>query len=326
MTDDVSIRRAARHDLPAIVALARRALGWSDTDTAFLEWKHFENPFGVSPMWVAVAGDRIVGFRTFLRWEFVTPAGEVLRAARAVDTATDPSFQGRGIFTRLTLDAVASLPDEGVELIFNTPNGKSLPGYLKMGWREVGRLALSVMPTSWRFPAVVATARQAAGRWPLPTTRGESPLEVFAQDGLDDLLAAQPSGRALRTRRTRQFLLWRYGNEARGYRVALLGDGDLAAGFAVFRRRRRGRAVEGVVCDVLAPHGHEPTIRRLVREVAGMADADYLIRLDRRAVTGDPVVRLPGAGPVLACRPLDATVAPSDPRAWALSMGDVELF
>ena len=50
MTDDVSIRRAAHHDLPAIVALARRALGWTDTDTAFLEWKHFENPFGVSPM------------------------------------------------------------------------------------------------------------------------------------------------------------------------------------------------------------------------------------------------------------------------------------
>jgi hypothetical protein len=250
----------------------------------------------------------------------------VLRAARAVDTATDPAFQGRGIFTRLTLDALASLPDEGVQLIFNTPNGKSLPGYLKMGWHEVGRLALAVMPTSGRFPVVVATARQAAGRWPLATDRGESPLEVFAHDDLDVLLAAQPAVAALRTRRTRRFLSWRYGNEALGYRVALLEEGELAAGFAVFRRRRRGRAVEAVLCDVLAPHGHDPTLRRLVRQVAGLADADYLIRLDRRAVTRDPFLRLPGAGPVLACRPLDETAAPTDRRAWALTMGDVELF
>ena len=78
-------------------------------------------------MWVALAGSRVVGFRAFLRWELVGPDGRVRYAARAVDTATDPDFQGRGIFTRLTLEALDALPADGVELVFNTPNARASP-------------------------------------------------------------------------------------------------------------------------------------------------------------------------------------------------------
>jgi len=170
------------------------------TTPVSLEWKHLENPFGVSPMWIALADDRVVGFRTFLRWQFVTPTGEIVHAVRAVDTATDPDHQGQGIFTRLTLDGLAELPDEGVALVFNTPNEKSLPGYLKMGWRELGRLPVVVQPTSLRFPRVIVTARRSAGRWPLPATAGEDPGDALADDGaLEALLASQPPPRGLAT-------------------------------------------------------------------------------------------------------------------------------
>ena len=103
MTNDLVVRRAAAADFSGVLALARRALGWTDDDARFLDWKHLENPFGASLMWVALDGERIVGFRAFLRWEFNTPEGRTVIAARAVDTATDPDYQGRGIFTRLTL-------------------------------------------------------------------------------------------------------------------------------------------------------------------------------------------------------------------------------
>jgi hypothetical protein len=83
--------------------------------------------------------------------------------------------------------------------------------------------------------------------------------------------------------------------------------------------------VEGVLCDVLAPHGDRRVAVRLARKVARLAAADYLIRVDRRRVTDEPFVRLPRVGPVLACRPLDASPAP-ELSAWALTMGDVELF
>ena len=109
MVDGIVTRRASRDDFPAVLELLRRALGWVDDDARFLEWKHLQNPFGESPMWVALAGARVVGFRAFLRWELVGPDGRVRHAARAVDTATDPDFEGRGIFTRLTLEALDAL-------------------------------------------------------------------------------------------------------------------------------------------------------------------------------------------------------------------------
>jgi hypothetical protein len=94
---------------------------------------------------------------------------------------------------------------------------------------------------------------------------------------------------------------------------------------AVFRRRRRGEAVEGVVCEVLAPGGDRKAESELLRQVRQAADADYLLRLDPRPVTRGPFVRLPRVGPVLACRALGTASAP-DLSGWALTMGDVELF
>ncbi len=237
----VTTRPASADDFPGVLDLARRALGWVDDDARFLEWKHRENPFGASPMWIALDGDRTVGFRTFLRWEFVTPDGHTVRAARAVDTATDPDYQGQGIFTRLTLQAIDELPADGVTLIFNTPNAKSLPGYRKMGWRELGRLGVVVKPTSARFPLVIATARRPAGRSPLPTVLGEAPADAFADSAaVQALLDSLPPIDGLSTRRTPGYLAWRYGHEPLGYRVMLRGT-TVADGVAVFRRRQTGQ-------------------------------------------------------------------------------------
>ena len=285
-----------------------------------------QNPFGVSPMWVAESEGRVVGFRTFLRWELVHPDGATLRAVRAVDTATDPDFQGRGIFTRLTLEAVEELTAEGVDLVFNTPNEKSRPGYLKMGWREVGRLPVGLRPASWRFPFLIATARTSAGRHPVPTGAGVAPLDALAdRAAVERLLDSDASRPGLATRRTFEFLSWRYGNPALGYRVAL-ADSSIDEGCVAFRLRRRGRAVEAVICDLLLPGRRQDAARKLLRQVSGKTRADYLLRLDTPAAVGGRFVRVGSMGPTLVCRPLAGDRDLLDPRAWALDMGDVELF
>ena len=323
--DELTTRRAVDADLDSILELARRALGWSDDDTAFLRWKHFDNAFGVSPMWVALDGERVAGFRSFMRWEFSAPGRERLRAARAVDTATDPDYQGRGIFTRLTLEAIEELRDEGVAFIFNTPNEKSRPGYLKMGWREVGRLPVAVTPARARAALVLHTARASAGRWPVVTSVGEAPADVFADAaGLTELLDSQPPPRACATRRSVEFLTWRYGYEPLGYRVVLLGS-SARSGVAVFRCRRRGQAVEAAVCDVIVP-GDDPRARgRVLRRLRAAVDADYLMAIDPRPIGPGPLVRVPRLGPILTARAL-ADTPPVALRDWALTLGDVELF
>lgn len=108
-TDDLEIRRATDDDRPAVIDLCRASLGWKagDPNEAFFAWKHDQNAFGTSPAWVAVTPDgTLAGLRVFLRWRFRRPDGSTFDAVRAVDTATHPDWQGRGIFTRLTLGAL----------------------------------------------------------------------------------------------------------------------------------------------------------------------------------------------------------------------------
>jgi len=86
----LDIRPATPDDRAAILTLLQRSLGWDDDPRyeQLFRWKHETNAFGPSPTWVAVDGDRIAGVRMFMRWEFVR-GGQVLRAVRAVDTATE---------------------------------------------------------------------------------------------------------------------------------------------------------------------------------------------------------------------------------------------
>ena len=131
MSDDgLTIRRAEPGDRKGILALLAASLGRDGSDPRYEQlyaWKHEQNAFGRSPAWVACDGERLAGVRILMPWEFRRGAVTV-RAVRAVDTATHPDYQGRGIFTRLTLHAIDELREEGVDFVFNTPNDQSRPG------------------------------------------------------------------------------------------------------------------------------------------------------------------------------------------------------
>jgi GNAT superfamily N-acetyltransferase len=275
-------------------------------------------------MWIALDRDRVVGFRAFLRWRLQAAEKETLDAARAVDTATDPDYQGRGVFQTLTLGAVDELGARGVQIIFNTPNAQSLGGYLKMGWSQIGRLRVTAMP-GWNSSLLaLATARRAASRTSIATNVGAPASEVFAdRDSIGRLLSAQPLTDALITARSPDFLAWRYGYEPLHYRAVFHGNVS-ESGLVVFRLRKRGRAVEAAICDVIG--GEQGGIaRQLLREIARRTRASYLVRLGGPSVSRDPFVRVPSSGPVLVCRRLDGGDVPRLGE-WGLALGDVELF
>lgn len=139
------IRKALESDIPKIVELLKVSLGESmiPKSEALWKWKHSDNPFGQSPVLLAEEDGKLCGVRAFLRWEFLKN-GKIIKACRAVDTATHPDFQGRGIFKNLTLALIEEIKKEGVDLIYNTPNTNSTPGYLSMGWKKWGKLPLKL--------------------------------------------------------------------------------------------------------------------------------------------------------------------------------------
>jgi GNAT superfamily N-acetyltransferase len=323
----IVVRRAEVTDRPAVIELLAASLGWAQDEhfAAFFEWKHAQNPFGRSPGWVAVDDGEIVGFRTFVRWEHEAPGGVIHRTVRAVDTATRPSHQGRGIFSRLTLSALDELRDEGVSFVFNTPNDQSRPGYLKMGWRTVGRLPIAARPTSPGSLARMAHARVPAERWSTTCLNGRPAAEALAGDELVDLLRSLAPARRIRTRRTPAYLRWRYAFPPLDYRAVTLTD-DLRDGVAIFRLRRRGEALECALCEVLVPEGQRSAEGQLVRAVVDASSADYLVRVGGSAIDRSGFVRLPRQGPILTMLPLGTITGADRVSGWDLALGDVELF
>ena len=324
---ELEIREYTDADEPAVLELLQASLGWVPDDqyARFFAWKHRENPFGRSPAWVALDGARIIGFRILLRWEYVRD-GATVRAVRAVDTATHPDAQGRGVFSRLTLHAIERLREDGVAFVFNTPNDQSRPGYLKMGWQPVRRLPVLVLPRS--LPSIVAVARAdvPAAKWSLPTDAGRAAADVFAdRDAVAALLAStRVEGGGLQTNRTPEFMAWRYGFEPLAYRVVLAGA-QLGDGAVVFRLRRRGGAVEAAVCDVLVPAARRTSVFSLLRKVLRESRADYAIRIGGAHVPRAGSLPLPGQGPTLVWRAVSETAMP--PAAeWRVGLGDIELF
>jgi GNAT superfamily N-acetyltransferase len=319
MADELTVREATDGDLPAVLELLQSSLGWVPDEqyAAFYRWKHHDNPFGRSPAWVAVDGERIVGLRVWLRWRFLR-AGRSWDAVRAVDTATHPEYQGRGIFRRLTTSSLEVLREQGVAHVFNTPNEQSRPGYLKMGWVEVGKLPAAVR---FRSPAAAAKALKArvpAGKWSLPSDAGQPALEVLADDGaVADLVAALADDR-IRTDLDVEVLRWRYGFAPLHYR-GLTVDGAIG----LFRLRRRGPAVECVVGHLLAPDARRRA--RLLSRIASVSGADQVLQLTDRPHHRRGFLPLPGGGPVLTWRAITHTEAPLL-EDWDLTMGDVELF
>lgn len=327
--DDLVIRRASDVDLPGIILVLKEALGWVDDEflSSFLAWKHEQNSFGRSLAWVAESQGDIVGYRTFLRWRFLID-GEPVTAVRAVDTATRSDQQRRGIFSRLTMAAVDQALDERTGFVFNTPNGASGPGYLKLGWMQVGHVPIAFRP---RNP--LGLLRRGGGPQPVerlsePSTGGDPATVVLAGTALTDLLASQPPVRGITTDRSAEHLRWRYSFGPLHYRAVTSPDG-LGGGVAVFRVRQRGSLRHAMVTEVLAPGADRRIATKLLRAAVRASGADvalctpggYAPRVTERA----GFVTSRRRGPLLVWRPLDRSDCP--PLGdWRLALGDTELF
>lgn len=312
-----------------VLALLRTVLGDGPTgsrDGAFWNWKHRASPFGPSPGLVAVDGSTLVAVRVFLRWRWQA-AGRTVEGVRAVDTATHPSWRRRGLFRRLTLDLAERCRKEGTHLVFNTPNRHSRPGYLAMGWHDLGRVPVRLRPVA---------LRRRRGRFAdLPSVG-----ELLAADGVAARLAAgadavPAADERLRTARTSRYLRWRYSDvPVIDYR-ALWDVGDDGFAALVVRRRRRNGLSEGTVAEILVQGpGGERRGAALLRRVAALSGLHYLAAAAPEDSAGGRCLaaagfRLPALpGPHFTVRPLAAAPAgrPLELAGWNLSIGELELF
>lgn len=318
----LEIRPATADDDGAVLDLLAMSLRWvpDELHARFFEWKHRENPFGPSLVWLALVDGVAVGYRTFLRWELLD-GDRIVRAVRAVDTATHPDHRRGGVFSTLTAHAVEAARLDGVDLIFNTPNEASLPGYLKLGWEVVGRPPVGIAARSPGAVMAALRSRVAADKWSQPTEAGVAAADVLADAAtVASLLDVVGTGDGLATRRSHRYLLWRYGFEPLAYRAVVAPTGP-ADGVIVFRVRRRGVSTEVAVVEMLWPDDDRRGLRRALASILRQVGRAHLIAAGpgtRRA----HMIPAPRQGPVLTWRPL----VPRERPRWGLTLGDIELM
>jgi GNAT superfamily N-acetyltransferase len=332
----LDVRPYRDEDEAAVLELLDASLGGGpagNRSPAFFRWKHVSNPFGRSYAMLAEHGERVVGFRTFMRWRFVVD-GMPVSAVRAVDTATHPDYQGQGIFRRLTLAAVDDLRAEA-DLVFNTPNDQSLPGYLKMGWRRVADVPIEVrIRRPLRFASGIRSRDELhADAGTLPTVSAPPAASVLADgEAVAPLLPAAGLGQ-LATDRSVGFLRWRYGEAPLlDYRAVALGDRSRPDAIAIFRVRPRGRLWETTVAEVLTAPGDARSARGALTAAARAVAVDHVTCSFPSGSEARRGLRRAGFMPspeglTLVANPLrPIAVDPLRASSWALALGDLEVF
>lgn len=339
--DLVSVDQVPVEEILTLVRASLGPGGPAGRSAEWWRWKHQRSPFGPSYGLVAMAGGRPVALRVFLRWRFQT-GGRKVEAVRAVDTATHPDWRRRGLFRRLTMELAERAADAGAAFVFNTPNAKSRPGYLSMGWRPVARVPVLTRPL--RPLSVVATiVRRSSVDAAAPPLRegppGSRPVsDLLARPWLADFLtAAVPADEArLHTVATPEYLNWRYAAVPGVAYGALWQVTEGQGAVVVARIRRRRNLIEVAVVEVLTTPGQAAATKAvgLIRRLAAEAGADYLIASAPRRSAERRVLRASGLwgplpGPRLVARPLATGAAVPSPLrwpSWRLGLGDLELF
>lgn len=140
--DEYVIRPSEPGDGEDYVSIYEEAWG-GDPSPEWYEWKYERNPFrGSATMFVAESGGEVVGARPFIPLQF-RAGDERALGLLATDTVVRSDHRRQGLFSRMTETALDAFSDAEPEFTFNFPNEKSLPGYLKFGWHDLGQRTTS---------------------------------------------------------------------------------------------------------------------------------------------------------------------------------------
>jgi GNAT superfamily N-acetyltransferase len=306
-------RKAVEEDREAIVALLKASLGETSSpkSIAYWNWKHEQNPFGKSEVMISEEDGTLSGIRAMMPWTW--QAGhQQFKAYRAVDTATHPDFQGKGIFSKLTRTMLEHLKTIGSEFIFNTPNSQSLPGYLKMGWQEWGRIKVLIIP----FIFIRCY------KWNEPHQQsGIVQLESLCNQWND----MQSQHGKLFTPKSPAYLQWRYlDNPVIKYHC--YADSEL---FVAVHFKKHKRFTELRISELITAQNHSKVKSRLFGFLKELSKHNkvHFITLSEEASHN---FRLPGLalqfGPLLTIRKLSDREEIPEMLQWSPALGDLELF
>jgi len=332
----MQIRPATPQDKPAMIELLKKSLGEGliPKSEALWTWKHEQNPFGASFVLLAEENGALIGLRAFMQWQWKWN-NTIYKAIRAVDTATHPDHQGKGIFKKLTLQQLELCKQQGIHFVFNTPNDQSRPGYLKMGWVQQGR-----MPLKLKVINPIALAYNLAFKKGKPSSDVDDPTPAQPWDpkvfGLMDNYESNTSH--INSALSASYIRWRYAdnplfryNYFTDFENFLLIGRVKSHSFTrelrlvdcmLFNNASSNRRINSRISKAVLPYCKKNQIQ--VISFSGQQYQSY-----RSALGFMGMIPVQHRGPIVTLRDLNMNEQfPKllDIKNWGYSLGDMELF
>ncbi len=283
-----------------VLSLVNLSLGEKQVlkrDAAYWNWKHEKNPFGRSLMLIGLQKGKIVGMRAFLRWQ-LNWQGQLIEAAKPVDSVTHPQARRQGVFSQLTTAACDMAQQMGIQILFNTPNQNSLPGYLKLGWQQVGLVPSLVKVTSpaaasWKLLKSLIFSKRFKQEIPTSDWFASEPIDASQlfgegnkfEEAFEKLLSKSNSlnnnqPKQISTVKMISFWRWRYmGHPHYQYYVERCYDGVELTGVLFYRLNIRRGLREVMVTDIITNPEKKDVTQRLMTQLSSQVRSDYLVSL-----------------------------------------------
>lgn len=260
----IRIRPYTPEDAPGVREVLQATYGNKATPAAVYDWWSLGYAPADHGFMVAEADQRIVGVQPMELFPYADGDTSLL-GGMLTGVAVHPDFRRRGIFMGLVQACEAAAWQRGAAFVTTMPNERSQPGFIKMGYVDLGRRRLLMRllrpgPLGrLKAPVVGHLGGWLAGglQWiwaRMETTPGVSVREVAAPgQGWDGLFQRQATCLpGLGLCRSASWLKWRYAMApGRQYRCfeAVTDDGDLV-GVVVTTQEVRDAITMAYVMDL----------------------------------------------------------------------------
>lgn len=278
-------------DTAGVRAVLEATYGAEATPASTYDWWSFGFTGATSGFMVAEVSGRIAGVQPMEIFPFRDGTSD-LNGGLLTGVAVHPDFRRRGIFSELVKACEAEAWRQGAAFVTTMPNEKSRPGFLKMGYSDLGRRQLLTRPlrpgaTGGKVLPVLGHLAGGGGAMihallkRIPSVPGYSVCETRAIGAGVDVLAQKHAALfpGLRLKRTTAWWRWRFlESPQRQYRLleAHTGNGQLA-GLAASTLDTREKLKVCYLMDLLVLEENVvPALMRRICEVAKAEGVDVL--------------------------------------------------
>jgi hypothetical protein len=285
---DIRYRRFEPRDRDSVLRLFKDSFG-KPKDVTQWEWEFLGGPKPAIIVVAEVEG-RIVGHYAVLPRRILV-GHEVVESGLVVDVMTHPDFGKRGIFVNSGLEAFRQTRASGIRMLMGFPNDAAIRGHLKIGWRELGNVAVIARPLRIRSIVKMAGDRlklpgpmirfgdallRCLNNVSLGSTRDDIEVEWTGPEGyaslggeIEPFLKKCVSEHLVANSRDGDWYSWRVRDPSGTTLIGVFRSKRSrdVQGFAVLRIKERDGVRTGAIMDMLAPREAVDLQRRMLQEM-----------------------------------------------------------